>query len=590
MTALVLRRALADYLRRPLNLVLLVAVPAVMVVALEGQLASFSKLLSTIAKPAHLEVATAGWAAAGVAGLTAFFQVVGSRTTDRRLAAASARGPAPIVAGRLAAVGGLALAAAAAALAALALRGGVADPARAIPAIVVISIIYVAIGVLVGSVVRSEMNGALVVTVIWLLDMFVGSGLGGSSSIITRVFPLHFPTMILTAQAQHHGGPLGDAAWTAIWAAGLATLAVTRLAVTTGAAPRARVPAEARAASPVVPERSLGPFGLGAPKPRADAEAAAPPRPGLERAPRSRLAAGLWAAARAYRRDRVLWALLVVVPVSFIGLAAAQTPPRLMPVALVDGARRFMSTVSLRQLHAGEMASIASALLAGVAGLFVVTGSADGDRRLVLAGFRPRQVLASHLGVIAGAALVTTTVSLAVSAAFFSPDNWVEYAGADLLIALTYATIGVLLGPLTGRLGGLYLLLLASIVDVGYGQTVMFQPVPPTWGAFLPARAAGKLMLDGGFTSGFEQYGYLLLALGWLAALTTAAVAVFRHRTGVKRRVTAAIPGSTSGSGTARPVPAPPLKLPGRSPQSHSDFMPPTQDGPTIEAGSRPRR
>ena len=62
MTFLVARRALADYARRPLNLVLLVAVPAVMVVALQGQLASFSKLLSTVAKPTHLEVATAGWA------------------------------------------------------------------------------------------------------------------------------------------------------------------------------------------------------------------------------------------------------------------------------------------------------------------------------------------------------------------------------------------------------------------------------------------------------------------------------------------------------------------------------------------------
>jgi hypothetical protein len=92
--------------------------------------------------------------------------------------------------------------------------------------------------------------------------------------------------------------------------------------------------------------------------------------------------------------------------------------------------------------------------------------------------------------------------------------------------------IGVLLGPLVGRLGGLYLLLLLSIVDVGYGQTVMFDPTPPGWGAFLPARGASRLMLDGAFTTGFERYGYLLLALGWLVGLTLAAVAVFKHRIG----------------------------------------------------------
>ncbi|MBF6558595.1 MAG: ABC transporter permease, partial [Acidimicrobiales bacterium] len=61
MTTLVVRRALLDYARRPLNLVLLVAVPAVIVVALAGELASFSNLISTTAKPLHLDVATAGW-------------------------------------------------------------------------------------------------------------------------------------------------------------------------------------------------------------------------------------------------------------------------------------------------------------------------------------------------------------------------------------------------------------------------------------------------------------------------------------------------------------------------------------------------
>ena len=54
MTTLVVRRALLDYARRPLNVVLLIAVPVVIVVALGGELASMSKLLSTAAKPLHL--------------------------------------------------------------------------------------------------------------------------------------------------------------------------------------------------------------------------------------------------------------------------------------------------------------------------------------------------------------------------------------------------------------------------------------------------------------------------------------------------------------------------------------------------------
>jgi hypothetical protein len=51
MTSLVVRRALLDYARRPLNIVLLAAVPIVIVVALHSERASMSKLLSTPAQP-----------------------------------------------------------------------------------------------------------------------------------------------------------------------------------------------------------------------------------------------------------------------------------------------------------------------------------------------------------------------------------------------------------------------------------------------------------------------------------------------------------------------------------------------------------
>lgn len=540
MIALVIRRALLDYARRPLNVVLLVAVPIVIVMALSGELAAFSKLLSTTSSPTHLEVATAGWAAALVAGLAGFFEVIGSRATDRRLAAASGRAT-PVVAGRLGASAVLAAAAGATALLALAARAGIDDPLRAVSAVVVVAVIYVAIGVLVGTLVRSEMNGALIVSVIWMLDVFVGAGLGGGSSVITRVFPLHFPTMVLTSQAAHHGGPLGDVGWSLIWAVGLSALGVARLALTARPAKRtATAPVLASGPAPQASAASLSSL------PAVEAVPALPPpvaatvreapsvAPGLRPRPQNRLAAASRAAMRDYGRNRVLWVLLLVVPVLFIALAAEQTPTKLMPVDLVAGARHFTAMISLRHVHAAEMASVASALLAGIAGLFIVTGSADGDRRLVLAGFRPREILAGYLGAIAGAATLTTVVSLAVSAAFFSPQEWVQYAGADLLIALTYAMIGVLFGPLTGRLGGLYLILVLAIVDVGYGQTVMFKPFPPTWGAFLPARGAGRLLLGGAFSAGSAQIGYLLLALGWLAALTAAAAFVFRARIGAR--------------------------------------------------------
>lgn len=52
------------------------------------------------------------------------------------------------------------------------------------------------------------------------------------------------------------------------------------------------------------------------------------------------------------------------------------------------------------------------------------------------------------------AAVLTAAVSLGVTAVDFRPAAWVPFVGASLLVALTYAMIGVLIGPMVGRLGG----------------------------------------------------------------------------------------------------------------------------------------
>ena len=174
------------------------------------------------------------------------------------------------------------------------------------------------------------------------------------------------------------------------------------------------------------------------------------------------------------------------------------------PIALVERGRHFTAFLSERRMHAATMVPIASAFLAGLTGLFVDTGSAAGDRHLVLAGFRSREVLAGRLGVIGAATVLAVAVAVTVSGAWYLPRQWAVFAGANLLIALTYAMIGVLVGPLVG-LGGLYLTLLFAFIDVGLGQSVMFPSGPPAWGAFLPARGASRVMIDGAFTGNFDQ-------------------------------------------------------------------------------------
>lgn len=481
-------RFLAEYARRPLNLALLAVVPLVFVTLSAGAIADFAAALGGITDLGTIEAATAGWAASLLAGIAAFFHITGSHEADRRLAAAGA-GPLRVVTARLVSATVLAGIAAAGALFALALRTDIAGSPRVIGVTLLMALIYLGIGAAVGASVRSEVNGSLLLVFIWLFDVFQGPAFGGSGALL-RSFPLHFPTLVVTDVASGHGGPLGDVGLTAVWAVGALAVGTIALVRITRPAPL---------------------FG--------------PTRHGRWH----RTAVGLRYGLRDHRRNLVLWVLLIGLPIAFITVSIAVTPATPTPVELVEGGQRGLQLLPMRQLHGAIMVPITVGFLAGLAGLFVALDAAEGDRRLVLAGYRPTEILAARLGVITVATSLTTAVSLAVTSLSFTPASWPLFGGATMLVALTYAMIGVLLGPRFGLLGALYLMLGLPFIDIGIAQNAMFDAAPPSWAALLPAHGSVRVMLDGAFTTQFDETGALLLAIAWLIGLTAVAALQF-HR------------------------------------------------------------
>jgi hypothetical protein len=111
----------------------------------------------------------------------------------------------------------------------------------------------------------------------------------------------------------------------------------------------------------------------------------------------------------------------------------------------------------------------------------------------------------------------------------FAPVQWTVFVAANLLVGLTYAMIGVLVAPLTGRIGGLYVMFLLPFVDVGLAQNPMFDVSPPAWAKAMPAYGATRVLVDGAFTPGFDEAVALFTALGWLAALSLAALLLYQR-------------------------------------------------------------
>jgi hypothetical protein len=170
-----------EQLRSPSNLALLIAVPAVFVFASAGVLSDFAEALGGSLAGDAASALGAGWAAAFIAGTLGFFAASSSRGADRRLVVAGT-GPTRVAASRIVASLLLALIAAAAGFAALEIRTGVAHPWHAAAAVFAFALIYLAIGVLIGSVITGQLEGALAVTFIFLLDVFSGPGMSADAA------------------------------------------------------------------------------------------------------------------------------------------------------------------------------------------------------------------------------------------------------------------------------------------------------------------------------------------------------------------------------------------------------------------------
>ena len=492
------RRFLADYARNPVNLVFIVVVPVVFVVVAAGSLTDLAKigLFGRAGTGAGIQTATAGWSAGFLSATAMYFQIAAARAADRRLVLCGLSA-ARLVAARLAAGLALAALASSAALAALAARtGGIQDVGRVAAGTAMFAVIYLGIGALIGALVRNPLNGTLLILLVWMLEVFLGPFMGGAGAAATRVFPTHFVSLWMTGAPSGHAGAPGDLGWALAWTLGALAAAFTVVA---------------RASRTAAARRSSG------------------ARPG-------HLRAAVRAGLRDWGRNRVLWILLVVIPAVYLLMTKATTQARPVPITVTEQHRQVTETVNLASLHPALMAPIAVASLAAIAGMFIILDSRAGDARLALAGARVGTLLTARLTLVALATALATTVSLAVTAAVSTVHQWGLYIAANALMAATYALLGVLIGPLLGRVGGVFTAFLVPFIDLGVAQDPMLRASPPAWAHFLPGYGADRVLIDAILTPAFDDTGPLLIALAWLAALLLAAALVFRHTMPAGRR------------------------------------------------------
>lgn len=231
--------------------------------------------------------------------------------------------------------------------------------------------------------------------------------------------------------------------------------------------------------------------------------------------------------ARAFGRRPVLLALLAFLPAYVIGVFVWLVPETSVAVVL-DGTP---VQVPMTDVAAAFMTPLAAAILSGIVGLFLVQSSRAADDRLRLAGFGATELVVSRVGTLALGSLVATAVSVFVAVLAFAPERAPAFATATALVALTYGILGVVVGLVLDRLGGVYVMLFAPMVDV-----LMFQnPLAtdsPGWTTYLPSHFGTNALVDAAFTPSVDGWDFVGGA-GYALLLLVVAIAIFYRSTNV---------------------------------------------------------
>ena len=226
------------------------------------------------------------------------------------------------------------------------------------------------------------------------------------------------------------------------------------------------------------------------------------------------------------RRRPLVLILLVIVPAYVITRSIAQTQATPRRIGLPDG---VWVTTTMKDLHGAGMGGFAIGFVIALVGVFVMQSALQGDRRLVVAGYRPGETVIARLVVVLTATALVVLVSAVVTALNFTPASWLPLIAAQLLLGLIFGAIGALAGAVVDKLAATYLMLFLIITDVGIVQSPMFRDAPADWAVLLPGYGPSRVMYDGAFSETFHAGGALLVSLGWLAVLALAVYVVLRR-------------------------------------------------------------
>ncbi len=175
-----------------------------------------------------------------------------------------------------------------------------------------------------------------------------------------------------------------------------------------------------------------------------------------------------------FRRPVIVMAL-ILIPLVFLTIVELTAPVRTIPFRLASlDIQRFIRE-SLKDIALVFFAVTSTGFLSSLMALFLIQIESDVNRRLVICGYHPFELLISNLlALFIVIMMVAVYIGLLVNG-FIPINHLFVFILSLMLIGFVYGCYGLVVGSLIkGKLEGVFFIVMLANIDSGWLQNPMY--------------------------------------------------------------------------------------------------------------------
>ena len=188
-----------------------------------------------------------------------------------------------------------------------------------------------------------------------------------------------------------------------------------------------------------------------------------------------RIITGLYMILKMLFRRRIVLLLIVLMPIVFLGVVRLTASARAIPFRLASLDETIFILEPLRNISLIFFSLTSTGFLVSFLALNLIQENSDVNRRLVICGYHPFELLISNLVALLLIIILTATYIGLLINIFFQVHHFFDYIFGLTLIGFVYGCYGLMVGSLVrGRLEGVFLVVMLANIDAGWLQNPMY--------------------------------------------------------------------------------------------------------------------